>query len=858
MTDHLTKQNSAFSVVDRTKLPQWFSEWLDHRRILDPALTMGWQPHKHGAKYPVFDPETGEIVAERWKAASGQSRHKYLWIPAGRTANYYTAPGLPDTIAGADGLLWVANGEPSVLAFHAAGIKNVLSWFGEGSIPKSVVKDFLAMGVSRVIYLPDNDYAGYQAAIKFRDMLQGSGIDYEFKTWGKSQVDLIHVDKTSGKQTPYIACDDVPAKADANDIWKLVAADSASFTQRLSNAPVMQLPTPEPKRQQAFDDSEFEETPQGLIDAIASALGIERYKPSGWSKHVTSPFREDRNPSFSLNSESGVGIDWGDNKRSYSPTQIAERFGIDWRRFYPQRERREASGTSDDYGKPESSCEKPAAPGQVWFPEGLPDSWRSLLLNYMGKTAAAIIEMANEAARRGLLDASCFCVDDLIIAMGSTQFRLSAKTIRNQFAELKTIFFPESDTLNTNNKRNTLSDSGNNSCGGRPTTSYAFQSLTTTRVLLIQRVKTRIEEHFMPPNQQDSVMPIYTGDMLQAEGMGIPDEQAALTATVLNKHEAVNKVHAREAQRRQIIEKRIDWKFRKEKASLSDVHSTPLINTSISNGAAYRDLFYKSKLLAETVAERSRAQIAALVGIQPQQVTALHKRVKVESIERKPKIEVKSAGELTQLEYKGLPLAVVVTDKRTGQTGEYKAKYHNIREIANEAFIDGNQKVEVRVQIANEQRLMAAAKRLYKAHGKYLMACWVAAHADISPSEVATPAANEQKIPVQRELFPAETKQAPPHSPQPPKAVRPGQYYRAGYDPAWVAEHLNRVLLIVDSPYRLKVLTLVGQNESLEYRVRMVTTAGVDVGRLTDKLLLHAIHIDPVAAEAVMLGGIAQ
>jgi hypothetical protein len=848
MSDKPTTDNLPFSVAGHTTLPQWFTQWLNRRGILDAGLYMGWQPHQNGAKYPVFNPVSGDIESSRWKAAPGQGGAKYTWLGEKGAAKYYAAIGLPDAIAAADGLLYIANGEPSVLVFRSVGMKNVLSWFGEGSIPDTLPKDLLSWGVSRVIYLPDNDFAGYQAAIKLRDVLQGSGIDYEFKTWGLSQVDLIHVNKQSGKQTPYIACDDIPEKSDANDYWQLVNFDTARFIDRLHQALTLRLPEPKPKQLSSANASD-DETPQGLIEAIANRLGITGWKDNGWSsKHVSSPFREDKHPSFSLNRHSGVGIDWGDNRATYSPVQIAEASGVDWTRYYP-----------DDYEK-EEIREENCALGQVWFPDGMPDSWRSLLLNHMGKTAAAIIEMANDAARQGMLDSACFCIDDLIAAMDSTQFRLSAKTIRNQFAELKTIFFPESETLNINKKKNTLSDFGNNPCGGRPTACYTFQSVPVAQSLLLQRAHKRLSEDFMKPHGQDSILPIFTGEMLQAEGIELSSENASITANVLNKHEAVNRVHLREEQKRNIAYKRINREFKILKTSLSNPESTPLIDGPIKNGAGYRDLFYKSKIACEEVAFRSRKEIAQLVGIQPQQVTALHKRVKVESVERTPEFKIQSVTEINQLaaQKKASPRYVAVTDIRTGERLTIpNSKGYNIFQVANEAIQNGNV-VKVCLQLPNEQYIMAVSKRMYQALGKYLIASWIKATLEPSYSEIIAADDVEQKDPVQLDMFPDETKQAPTVSPLPLKPVKPGQYYRAGYDPAWVAEHLNRVLLLVGSPYRLKVLALVGQNESLEYRVRMVTSVGMDVGKVTDKLLLHAIHIDPIAAEAVMLGGIAQ
>ena len=77
--------------------------------------------------------------------------------------------------------------------------------------------------------------------------------------------------------------------------------------------------------------------PQGLIDALASRLGVTRWKSNGWArKNISSPFRNDRHPSATFNRNSGVLHDFGTGE-SYSPTQVADQLGIDWKSYYPKK-----------------------------------------------------------------------------------------------------------------------------------------------------------------------------------------------------------------------------------------------------------------------------------------------------------------------------------------------------------------------------------------------------------------------------------------------------------------------------------------------------------------------------------------
>ena len=217
---------------------------LKKRGISDPATRAGWHDYTYknqaGWAYPVYEPIMGVEIAKRWKSAQSGGM-KYAWIPnkpASPTADWYILPETFSAIAHHDGVAYLANGEPALLAYHAAGIQNVIATtLSEVAVPKNMLIMLNDLGISRLLYPVDKDAAGEKSAISWRDALRESGIDFEAYTWG----------------------DDAPEKADANDIWMQVGFDTDEFATRLNNLSELNLPVPEAKTQ--FDDADFEHTP---------------------------------------------------------------------------------------------------------------------------------------------------------------------------------------------------------------------------------------------------------------------------------------------------------------------------------------------------------------------------------------------------------------------------------------------------------------------------------------------------------------------------------------------------------------------------------------------------------------------
>ena len=297
---------------------------LENRGLKTVAEQSQWKPFSHygweGLRFPVFD-LSGEVIAHRWKNGDSSSNMKYLWIdgkPNNPAADWYILPGVKDAISRAGGVVYLANGEPALLTYHAAGVPNVISTtLSEISVPQNTVSLLRDLGVTRLLYPVDNDSAGYDSAVKWRDALRESGIDFVAFSWG----------------------DDAPPKADANDIWIELDFDRDAFQTHLNTLPQLELPAPPPReKEQTFDSSVFDDTPAGLMQAILAAAAERGYRGRGEWINGQCLFHDDHHDSAGIHTESGVCNCFVCG--THSSWDVAEQLGIDPKRFYTSKKKR--------------------------------------------------------------------------------------------------------------------------------------------------------------------------------------------------------------------------------------------------------------------------------------------------------------------------------------------------------------------------------------------------------------------------------------------------------------------------------------------------------------------------------------
>ena len=268
---------------------------LTKRGIEQQAEAMHWQPGKRGWTYPVYNC-AGVLIARRWKAYDSAAKPKYLWLDGTKAQVYHVGAGLHDAITDAGAVLYIANGEPAVLTFHAAGLFNVLSFFGESILPDTLAADLLALDVQIVRYYPDQDQAGQRAAVKLRAALQGSGIAFDCRTLP----------------------DDLPNKADTNDWWQRLNFNVTVFRAALETAPAADLPAPEAapapiqRQQQAAPvggpsvDWDAERTSwwtQIVLPALDAAAPVQQGRGKYQYRRCPNPAHDDHNPSFRISTD---------------------------------------------------------------------------------------------------------------------------------------------------------------------------------------------------------------------------------------------------------------------------------------------------------------------------------------------------------------------------------------------------------------------------------------------------------------------------------------------------------------------------------------------------------------------------
>ena len=289
---------------------------LDQRGILQQAQQAQWQAYRYhdqiGWRYPVFS-LAGDQVAERWKRSASATGNKYAWLPDKPTgADYYFSSSLRHSVADNDGILYIVNGEPAVLTMLAAGISNVLCWFGESSIPKTLIDDLRGLGVTSVRYIADNDDAGLQAAIKVRKKLTGSGIAFK----------------------PLSLAGLVSDKGDVNDLWIAHRFDSDALTASLRDLPALVLPK---YRNAAYKPTQRDFDAYGDADWAGLKLAIERALPERRKGkfRCVNPSHADETPSAEFSAQYGyICRSQCDHQ---TDIQVAEWLGIEWREYLPAR-----------------------------------------------------------------------------------------------------------------------------------------------------------------------------------------------------------------------------------------------------------------------------------------------------------------------------------------------------------------------------------------------------------------------------------------------------------------------------------------------------------------------------------------
>lgn len=274
---------------------------LQARGILDMARSAGWTAHEYkgrpGWSFPIFNIKGNRYQNLKWKSADGEAP-KCAWLPTKPDgAKYYFLPGTLSEIANRSGAAYLASGEPDVLAFQAAGIRNVFCWLdGENSIPDTLVSNLLAMNVGLLTYYPDRDQTGMQSAHKLAGIMR--------------EADLTLV--------LYQLPGDIGSKYDINKLWQDCAFDAAEFRRRLDACPELdpvdlylyaRAPKVEGGAQKV--DADYKAWRNAWVQEIVKAMGTPALVENGRPRwHCPLPGHADTHASFRFSDHKTPGFLW--------------------------------------------------------------------------------------------------------------------------------------------------------------------------------------------------------------------------------------------------------------------------------------------------------------------------------------------------------------------------------------------------------------------------------------------------------------------------------------------------------------------------------------------------------------------
>lgn len=458
-------------------------EILEQRGIYEEALLAGWIEAKGYWEYPILDLD-GEFIVKRGKSYPNIEQAKHIWIPSkpdNPQSDYYVPKGTVEAIRDAGGVAYLANGEASVIAMKAAGIHNVFATcHGETTIPKTFLSELELLGISKLINIADKDETGVKGAIKLRDTLLNSLVEYEALQWP----------------------DYLPEKADFNDLWIHLHFDKEAVAIALEECKPLILPSPEIKRERKakLEPIEFDKT--SLVSALRQELEhggyLERKVWQGEWQDCHCPYHGDKKVSAGFNLQSGVLNCFGKCGKAYSPIALAERLGVDWKQFYPQREgkkkpsktdfrrfREVLDSISDEFVE---MPEKPIYINTAWIDQDeLPLEWvkNFLLLTHSNSATAVYFIRFHRAIRAGLLDGKDMTLKEIMAVLDSP--RLSTQSFVDFCLSLNYLWKLPTNHLEEDTDTNAIIKSKKR---GRPEIHYALNTHTDSLIItLAERVE---------------------------------------------------------------------------------------------------------------------------------------------------------------------------------------------------------------------------------------------------------------------------------------------------------------------------------------------------------------------------------
>jgi hypothetical protein len=611
---------------------------LQTRGILAAAQKAHWQPQGNRWKYPIYD-LSGEILTYRYKATKSDSKPKYWWDGhKPDDCHYYLLPGLQEAIHQYKGLLYIASGEPDVLAFKSAGIDNVLCWFGETSVPPDLAAFLRELGVQYVIAYPDCDHTGTKAAEKIAVALQGSSIHFY-----------------AAALPNYLG-----EKGDINKLWQHVEFERDAFIAALANdTQALEIKPAKPKSQRS--KPKYADTSHHTYYAtIEQALGIDAYKGNGWSKQAVACLfhtheHDDTQPAAHWHRDKHI-LKCFKCGETYLAKQVGAALGIEWKDF---------TAAPDNLPRPtldtfSTALGDDAVFGDLYhFLQGIPDTLREALLSLHCKTnindhcpALIVLELRQQAiAEQQLAPAQPLTVNWLIDYTARIDWYTSEGVIRRGLKQLEALGFLHINPSEAEGKVPAALRGGK----GRPTDHYHPQPLAEALTRLHEALRYRIRERIFGDKIPDTVTPEWFANEAPAHpvkrtGLGSGgDEDPELAQQFADAENTYRQdLYDEFYEARRIAEQQYEREVNKMQGGLSLnrlllAHSTALVDDlPCQDSQGYRALLYRSLIVAAGEEGRTiaRAKAAAQLGTSDKTLSVLRLKAGIAADEQFEMMEI--------------------------------------------------------------------------------------------------------------------------------------------------------------------------------------------------------------------------
>ena len=415
-------------------------------------------------------------------------------------------------------------------------------------------------------------------------------------------------------------------------------------------------------------------------------------------------------------------------------------------------------------------------PAAWWWESGVPDEWRSELLNtdHFPPSAAPVVELINAAFNAGLLDPHAFTFKGVLAANDVLGFGLAAGTIRDMLKALTELFWILQGVLE---KENTPCKFQINSTRGRKELVYNALTLPTVKQNLLDWLKPRLHEDYHPVGQTvgESTLTALYPDMLQSAVPELADLPAASLEPLCDVIDHIASTAHHEQGRGDYDQRRaVLTELERISKRLDDPSSTTLPDANkwpLNNGLNYRAAFFHAYTRDNGDVHMSYAQIEAKFGYS--RAHELAKRAGLQAEPQEQDIPIKRPADIRReaQRLRGKPFWV------TSQRGDSIACYE----------YEGS---ETDGRIAHELKAGATVVVTIRTANKYTVAS--------ETPVIVQPVKRRAKTP----LVEQDTSESD-HRPQ-PEYTR--THYSRTYNPAWVAAQIRLAL---------KVLGWLAQGENL-------------------------------------------